>query len=90
MFMLEEKPWYTCVEFWTAIIGSVGVIVLQIFGVELPTESLVALAVFIGYIFWSRISQRNKVVEAKADMYIADREVEIARLAAGAIPKDHK
>ena len=79
----EEKPWYTCVEFWTAIIGSVGVVVLQIFGIELPVQALVTLAVFIGYIFWSRVSQRNKVIEAKAQIYVVNKEFEILRMEAG-------
>jgi len=81
--MPEEKPWYMCVEFWTPIVGSIAVLVMHLFGIELPTESLVTVIVFIGYIVWSRVSQRNKVIEARIQAYVVNREFDILRMETG-------
>ena len=87
---VEEKPWFLRVEFWTPIIGAVGLVVLELTGVSLPTEALVTVIVLIGTIVWGAVSHRNKVMEASVDVYLADKQYEAARLSVTGIPKDYK
>lgn len=81
--MLEKKPWYAREDFWVPAISVISVIVLESFGVELPVEALAAVIVMVISIVVSSTVQENKATEARAQLYVVNKEFEILRMEAG-------